>query len=132
MQTDEQKIRVVIATWLQATKEGDIPRILSLMSEDAVFLMPGMPPIRGREAYAALCKPIMPFASFEAKSELQEIKICGDYAWCWGRLSIAGMPKQGDALVRRSGPVLSIFQKQPSGDWVLIRDANMLTVESAH
>ena len=31
--------------------------------------------------------------------------------------------------MRRSGPVLSVFRKEPDGSWVLARDANMLSVE---
>jgi ketosteroid isomerase-like protein len=30
---------------------------------------------------------------------------------------------------RRSGRTLSILEKQPDGLWLLIRDANMLTVD---
>lgn len=54
---DEEKnkriIREVIATWMRASADGDLERVLSLMAEDAVFLVPGQAPMRGREAFAA-------------------------------------------------------------------------------
>jgi hypothetical protein len=50
---DDEKIREVVATWMRATAEGDLETVLSLMAEDAVFLLPDQPPMRGREAFAA-------------------------------------------------------------------------------
>jgi uncharacterized protein (TIGR02246 family) len=37
MQTDEHEIRQLVATWIAATKAGDIETVLSLMAEDVVF-----------------------------------------------------------------------------------------------
>ena len=34
-------------------------------------------------------------------------------------------PEGGDAM-RRAGPVLSVFRREPDGRWVLFRDANLL------
>jgi uncharacterized protein (TIGR02246 family) len=53
MQKDEQEIRQLVATWIAATKTGDIETVLSLMAEDVVFLLPGQPPMIGRAAFAA-------------------------------------------------------------------------------
>ena len=44
MPSDEQEIRQLVATWIAATKVGDIETVLSLMAEDVVFLLPGRPP----------------------------------------------------------------------------------------
>jgi uncharacterized protein (TIGR02246 family) len=38
MSNDEQEIRQLIATWMAATKAGDVETVLSLMADDAVFL----------------------------------------------------------------------------------------------
>ena len=54
MQNDEQAIRELVATWIRASKAGDTPTVLGLMAEDVVFLVPGHPPMRGRDAFAAL------------------------------------------------------------------------------
>ncbi|HSE59858.1 MAG TPA: hypothetical protein VLA99_14250 [Nitrospiraceae bacterium] len=34
MQSDEEEIRRLVATWMAATKAGDVETLLSLMSED--------------------------------------------------------------------------------------------------
>ncbi len=123
--SDEKAIRDLIATWLRASKAGDTETVLSLMAEDVVFLQPGQPPMRGRSGFAAAQKA-MSEVNIEASSEIQEISILGEWAWCWNRLSVVVTPRKGGASVKRSGEVLSLLQKQ-GGSWVIVRDANMLS-----
>jgi len=44
MDADEKAIRDLVATWLSATKAGDTAMVLSLMSDDVVFMVPGKEP----------------------------------------------------------------------------------------
>ena len=128
MQNDEQQIRELISTWMEATQANDIQKVLSLMSEDVVFLVPGRPPMHGRAAYEAAARATPPGLRFEGKSEVQEIQVAGDFAWCWTRLRVvATLP--GATPMRRSGHTLSVLQRQPGGRWQLIRDANLLVPE---
>ncbi len=53
MQGDEEAIRQLIAAWLSASKAGDTEKVLSLMADDVVFLVPGRPPMRGKSAFAS-------------------------------------------------------------------------------
>jgi uncharacterized protein (TIGR02246 family) len=52
MQDDETAIRQLVATWLSASKQKNINKVLSLMAEDVVFLTPGQPPMRGKSSFA--------------------------------------------------------------------------------
>jgi len=125
MSPDEQAIRELIDTWLRASKAGDREVVLSLMAEDVVFLQPGQPPMRGRAGFAAAQKA-MNDVDIDASSEIQEIRILGDWAYCWNRLTVVVSPRNGGAPIKRAGDVLSLLQKQ-SGRWVIVRDANMLS-----
>ena len=51
---NSEKIREVVTTWMRATAESDLETVSSLIAEDAVFLLPDQPPMRGREAFASL------------------------------------------------------------------------------
>ena len=128
MQDDEQAIRQLVATWLSASKAGDTEKVLSLIAEDVVFLVPGQPPMRGKSAFAAGQSGLQPF-HIDATSEIQEIKVLGEWAYLWTELSVVVTPKKGGAPIKRAGHTLSILQKQ-SGAWVIFRDANMLAVVS--
>jgi len=129
VQNDEQAIRELVATWLRASQAGDTQTVLGLMAEDVVFLVPGHPPMRGRAAFAAGQEGLRDF-DVEGRSEIQEIEVFGDWAYVWTTLSIVVTPKRGGLAVRRSGPTLSILRKQ-QGKWVIVRDANLLTVVAA-
>ena len=53
MQSDEQQIRQLVATWMTATRDGDVETVLSLMADDVVFLVTGQPPMRKADFAAA-------------------------------------------------------------------------------
>jgi uncharacterized protein (TIGR02246 family) len=125
MRSDEQAIRDLIANWARASVAGDLPQILSLMSEDVVFLTPGNPPMRGREGFAAAFQTLAN-VHLEAASDIQEIQVSGDMAYACTSLSVSITPKNGGSPTRRSGYTLTIFRKQPDGSWLLSRDANLL------
>ena len=129
VKSDEQAIRDLIAAWMHASVAGDLPQVLKLMDEDVVFLVPGQPPMRGREGFAAASKAQEGKFKFEGASEVQEIQVAGDWAYCWSKLRVTVTPLNGDAERRRSGNTLSIFRKNSEGNWLLFRDANLLAVE---
>jgi len=127
MSNDEQKIRDLVATWMRATQRGDLPEVLRLMAEDVVFLTPGNPPMRGRDAFAAASREMAPKMSFEGASEIQEIRITGDWAYCWSELTVTMTPRDGGEAKRRSGQTLTILRRNTHGAWVVFRDANLLS-----
>jgi len=124
METNEQQIRGLVEKWLSATRAGDTAAVLKLMSDDVVFLVPGVEPF-GKDVFAANSANMKGFR-IEGKSEIQELKILGDWAWMRTRLRVAVTPPNGKEMVR-SGYTLTILRKEPDGRWVLVRDANLLT-----
>jgi hypothetical protein len=79
---DDEKIREVVTTWMRGTEEGNLETVLSLIAEDAVFLLPDQPPMRGREAFAAVLRSALGQVRIEGKPDIQEIYVAGDYAFC--------------------------------------------------
>lgn len=128
MSGDEEAIRQVIATWMRSTAEGDGRTVLSLMADDVVFLVPGRPPF-GREVFEAAADAPPPPFRVEGESNVREIHVNGDWAWCWTELRVVTTPVDGGEPTRRRGHTLSIFQRLPDGRWVLARDANLLAPE---
>ena len=77
MSDDERQIRQVVATWMAATRTGDLDAVLSLMAEDVVFLRAGHPPMIGKSAYAAAAAQAGA-VRFDGTSHIQEIQVVGD------------------------------------------------------
>ncbi|HET7523629.1 MAG TPA: SgcJ/EcaC family oxidoreductase [Acidimicrobiales bacterium] len=126
MPSDEQEIRQLVATWMTATKAGDVQTVLSLMADDVVFLVPGQPVMRKADFAAAATAQSGPTAPrIEGSSEIQEVKVLGEWAFMWTQLTVVATPPDGSPSTTRSGHTLSILKKE-NGRWVLARDANLL------
>ena len=126
MNSDEPQIRELVATWMAATKSGDFDKVLDMAADDVVFLVPGRPPMFKSEFASALKAQAGHKApTFDGKSEIQEIKVLGEWAFMWTRLTVVMTPPNGAQPVRRAGHTLAILKKQ-DGRWVIARDANLL------
>jgi uncharacterized protein (TIGR02246 family) len=124
MTDDEDAIRRVVETWMAASKSGDLATVLSLMTDDVVFMIPGQEPF-GKEAFAA-ASASMRDVRIEGASEVVELQIFGDWAFIRNRIEIIATPPDG-APVRRSGYTLTLLRREPDGGWRLARDANLMT-----
>jgi uncharacterized protein (TIGR02246 family) len=93
-----------------------------------VFLIAGQPPMRGKAAFAA-SQSALKAAKIDATSDIQEIKVMGDWAYIWTKLSVVITLANGAAPTSRAGNTLSILRRQ-AGNWLIARDANMLAVVS--
>jgi uncharacterized protein (TIGR02246 family) len=127
MQDDERAIRELVDTWLAASKKGDLATQLSLMADDVIFMVPGQEPF-GKEAFAAKSKEVKDL-KLEATSDIQEIKVLGDWAWMRNFLKVQFTPRDGKSTTH-SGYILTILRKNPNGKWVIARDANLLMPEA--
>jgi uncharacterized protein (TIGR02246 family) len=126
MSDDEKAIRELVATWFSATKSGDVDTVLSLMTDDVVFLQPGQPVMRKADfAAKSRAQSAQGAPRIDASSEIQEIKVLGDWAFMWTQLSVTVTPTAASQPVTRSGHTLTVLRKQ-GGKWRLARDANLL------
>jgi len=127
MQNDEEEIRQLVATWMAATKNGDVKTVLELMSDDVVFLVAGQPPMIGKSGFAETAKTQASHGpvQVDGTSEIQEVKVFGEWAFMWTNLTVTITPPGGAATMTRSGYTLSILKKQ-NGKWLMARDANLL------
>ena len=127
MMDDERAIRSLIDTWMEASKAGDLKTVLSLMTDDVVFMVPGKEPF-GKAEFAATSEG-MKNVRIEGTSEIKELKLLGNWAYLRNHLQITVTPPNGQPM-RRSGYTLTIVRKEPDGRWRLARDANLLTADS--
>lgn len=125
MTEDERAIRQVVATWMEASRAGDTATVLSLMTEDVAFMVPGQEPF-GREAFeAASSQPEAARPQIDGTNDIVEIQILGGWAFTRNRIDITVTPPTGEP-VRRTGYTLTLFRKEVDGRWRLARDANLL------
>ena len=128
MTDDERAIRNVVDTWLAASKAGDLDTVLSLMTDDVLFLTPGQAPF-GKEAFAKMSQG-MKDMQVDGTGEIQEVQVVGEIAYLRNALRIVITMPDGK-VVRRSGQTLTILRKEADGEWRLMRDANLVMAEAA-
>lgn len=125
MSEDERAIRDLVATWMRASKTGDSETVLSLMTDDAVFMRPGGEPF-GREMFEATGAKA---PTMEGTHDLVEVQVLGDVAFSRNHIELTATMPSGEK-VRRGGYTLTLYRKEADGRWRLFRDANLLTERS--
>lgn len=123
---DECAIRQVVDTWMKASQAGDAATVLSLMTDDVVFMVPGREPF-GREAFEAAANTPND-AKMAGSNEVVEVQVLGNWAFTRNRIDLTVTPPDG-ASVRRYGYTLTLFRKEADGRWRLARDANLLAAK---
>jgi uncharacterized protein (TIGR02246 family) len=127
---DRKAIRDLVATWLAATEAGDVEKVLELMSDDVVFLVAGQPPMRGRATFATNLRAVLKDHRIEAASDIVEIEVANDLAYCWNHLTVIVTSTGTGESSRRSGYVLTVLRKIAGEKWVVIRDANLVVPDA--
>jgi uncharacterized protein (TIGR02246 family) len=126
MRSDEQTIREVHSTWIDAVNSGDLARLLVMMTADAVFLIPGEDCI-GRDGFSIKFSAAHQQLRICCVSELLEVVVVGEIAYTRSRDSLSVSSLTGGEETRLAGDRLTIYRKQPDGRWLLARDANVLS-----
>jgi len=124
MSPDERAIRDLVDAWMKASRAGDTSTVLSLMSDDVIFMVPGREPF-GKEAFAATSQSMKGFR-IDGSADIRELRVLGDWAYLRNFIEITVTPP-GGAPVPRSGYTLTILRKEVDGRWRLTRDANLVS-----
>ena len=126
MGPDEQAIRALHSTWIDAVNAGDLVRLLTLMADDVVFLNPGRAPL-GRDGFSPGFSAAHQQSRIHCVSELEEVVVVGEVAYTRSRDSLSVTPIAGAEASQLAGHRMTVWRKQPDGRWRLARDANVLS-----
>jgi uncharacterized protein (TIGR02246 family) len=134
MGPDEQAIREVHSTWIDAVNAGDLGRLLALMADDCLFLSPGQAPV-GRDGFSPGFSAAHRQARINCVSELQNIVVVGEVAYTLSRDWLSVTPRArgetgreaGGEARQLAGHRITVYRKQPDGRWLLARDAHTLS-----
>jgi uncharacterized protein (TIGR02246 family) len=126
MGPDERAIRAVHSTWIDAVNAGDLVCLLSLMTDDVVFLSWGQAPV-GRDGFSSGFSAAHQQARINCISELEDVVVVGEVAYTLSRDSLSATPRAGGEAMQLAGHRITVYRKQPHGRWLLARDANTLS-----
>lgn len=125
MDGDEQAIRKLIQDWHRLTAQGELEAVITLMTDDAMFLTCGNSPMT-RQDFGAAFRDFSDKVRIESSQDVKELVVSGDLAYAWSKISVAMIANDGGKRTERAGHVLSVFRKDTAGRWQLARDANLM------
>src|SRR6476646_707941 len=126
MASDEQEIRTVHSTWIDAVNAGDLARLLTLVTEDVVFLTPGQAPV-GREGFSSNVVAALQQMRIACTSELEEVVVVGEVAYTRSRDALSVTPRADGKATQLAGHRMTLYRKQRDGRWLLSRDVHNLS-----
>ncbi|MEO7965891.1 MAG: SgcJ/EcaC family oxidoreductase [Gemmatimonadaceae bacterium] len=94
MDLDQQAIRELHATWIDAVNAGDLVSLLAMMTVDVVFLNPGQAPL-GRDGFSANFSAAQHQVRIRCISDLEEVVVVGDVAYTRSRDALSVTPRAG-------------------------------------
>ncbi len=121
-QQEKQRIGSVTDAEVEAMAEDDIERYLPLLSEDALFLPPGLPSIGGEELRAWLREFLGEWRVEWLAYKHNETEVVGDLAFHRFSYSRRLEPKKGGQLEVSHGKGLHILRRSADGDWKIARE----------
>ncbi len=125
MTDDEHAIRDLVDTWMTASKAGDTETVLSLVTDDVVFMLPDHEPF-GKAQFAEMSRKQQGM-QIEGTSKIIELQVLGDWAFMRNYVDVTVTPPGTTAApIRRAGYTLTLVRKNADGRWQLARDANLV------
>jgi ketosteroid isomerase-like protein len=121
-QQERKRIESVIDAEVEATADGEIDRLLTLLSEDALFLPPDLPSIGGEELHAWLGEFLAEWRIEWLGYRHDETEICGGLAFHRFSYSWRLEPKSGGQLQVSHGKGLHILRRNDDGEWKIARE----------
>jgi len=119
---DVSRIRELNASWADALKRRDAQALAALVTEDAVFLAPGMPAVKGKSDVRALYEKLFAqFSRVEQTATAEEIVVAGDWAYQRGPETLHLTPANGSGVLVLQGNGMSILRREQDGTWKFAR-----------
>ncbi len=123
---DELAIRTMFESWYRAMEGGDVDRLTSLVTDDAVVKPPDAAPIVGRDVLGQALGSFLETHSETVNYDILEVEVCGELAFARILESAHITSKSEGSSSTVNGMHLTILRRQPDGEWLIARDISSL------
>jgi ketosteroid isomerase-like protein len=117
--------------WSKSVATGDVDKIVSYWTDDALVMMPGEPVRRGKAEIVPYVRQSLNTPGFSISWEPEQgaISKSGDIGYLVERDRIT-FPDGHGGLVRRTSRGVTVWRKQPDGTWKNAVDISQPTEET--
>jgi uncharacterized protein (TIGR02246 family) len=110
------------AKWYAAFNAGDASAMIQLYASDAVLLLQGET-FNGRGAIEAFHTGNFAKVRYSCTYTIESVSMVDNLAAIWGDDACVETPKSGAPPQSWQGRWLTVYQLQPDGSWLIVRDS---------
>lgn len=111
-----------LAHFRTAMLAGNAEGMASVFADDAILLMPNAPAIRGRSAIVETNRQMLAALDVtDASFRTTDLLLSGDHAVETGVYTMTMVPSGGTAM-SDTGKYVTVWHRQPGGEWKILRD----------
>jgi len=120
---ERAKIRDLEANWVKEAAANDLDRIAAHYTDDAIFMGPGAPAAKGKDAIRAAWKGMLATASkVSFAADLVDVSQSGDMASTKGSYTMTVTNPKTKKAVEDKGSYVTVYKKQTDGSWKASED----------
>jgi len=121
---EQSKIRDIEAGWVKEAAAKDVEKSAAHYADDAVLMMPGAPPAKGKDAIHAAWKGMLedPNIKLDFSADRVEMSAGGDLATTRGSYSMTVTNPKTKKPMDDKGSYMTVYKKQADGTWKVIED----------
>ncbi|HZD52341.1 MAG TPA: DUF4440 domain-containing protein [Woeseiaceae bacterium] len=122
----QQQLLAADRAWAEAAAAGDVQRVVTFWSEDAVNFFPNEPAARGRDAIIALVRRYRrdPRYTLRWHADTAEVAASGELSYTSGQFTMTLGTDDG-ATLTRTGHYVCIWRKLDNGEWKCIVETSV-------
>jgi uncharacterized protein (TIGR02246 family) len=121
--TDRAKVEGATAALHQALRANDLETLMSYVAEDVVFMPPGEPPVRGRDAVRTWMRAFL--AQYQTSALTladRDVMVGSGWAVELGTFEWRLQPAAGGSPVTDRGNYMQVWKEQPDKTWRFARE----------
>ena len=107
--------------WVDVVNSGDVDRYAKMLTRDAVWIPPGLPPVEGREAIREWLAPLFDRYHYRFALHGSRVQLAGDWAVERGDFASRLTRKTGGAPQSHRGTYIVLWRQNEAGEWRIER-----------
>ena len=121
MKLELKKIQKQREDWLRAVNENDMEAIGNILTDDAVWIPPGMPALSGKKTIMEWMEPFFDTFNYEFSIADMHIKGAGDWAVEQSAFTSKLTAKDDDETSTHNGKYIIIWRWEKDNQWRIER-----------
>ena len=118
IEADIEAIKITHDEYNAANNAGDLNSMISLLTDSSIRMVPNMPAMVGKDAIRDVYQSFFEQNAIEVYGPIEEVIVCGDWAFIRGTYNYTITRKVGGELIRvNSGNWVAFNKRQPDGSW---------------